>query len=75
MGPSKIDAVDEEDAGSTSSASRDSMTESQHEWATWSASGYRKAFQPRGVLRIEFFVVLLLIAIVVGLIWAARHYP
>jgi hypothetical protein len=31
--------------------------------------------QPRSVLRIEFFAVLLLAGIVIGLIWAANHYP
>jgi hypothetical protein len=67
--------VDEEDTGNSGPESDETMTESQREWATWSASGYRKAFQPRSVLRIEFFVALLLVAIVVGLIWAAKHHP
>ena len=49
--------------------------EDRREWASWSTSGYRKAFQPRSVLRVEFFVVLLLVAIVIGLIWAAKHHP
>lgn len=49
--------------------------EDRREWAIWSASGYRKAFQPRSVRRVEFFFALLLVAIVIGLIWAAKHYP
>ena len=52
----------------------DERDEDRREWATWSASGYRKAFQPRSVLRIEFFVALMLVAIVIGLIWAAKHH-
>lgn len=68
--------VDEDDLGGSDSSGDDSTrTESQREWATWSDSGYRKVFQPRSVLRVEFFVVVLLVAVVIGLIWAAKQHP
>jgi hypothetical protein len=34
----------------------------QQEWARWAASGYRKRFQPRSVLRIGLIWSFLLVA-------------
>ena len=48
-------------------------TESQQEWADWSAHGYRKLYQPRSMLRLGLALVILLIVGLFTIFWLAAH--
>jgi hypothetical protein len=51
----------------------DIRTESQKEWADWSAHGYRKMYQPRSVRRIFFVCTVLFIALLLTVFWLAAQ--
>ena len=51
----------------------DVRTESQKEWANWSAHGYRKLYQPRSVLWFGGIFCVLFIAFL--LVVFTGHFP
>ena len=51
----------------------DLRTESQKEWANWSAHGYRKLYQPRSMLWISGIFCTLLVALL--LVIFTGHWP
>ena len=59
-------AIDPDDGSPT-------KTEEQHEWADWSAHGYRKLYQPRSMLCFGgIFSALLFVGLLV-IFWLAAH--
>jgi hypothetical protein len=47
--------------------------ERRREWAAWAESGYRKAYQPRSVLRFGAIFTVLFVALLLAVIfWATR---
>ena len=49
----------------------DVRTESQKEWAAWSAHGYRKLYQPRSMLWFGSIFFALLAAGLIAVFWLA----
>jgi hypothetical protein len=48
-------------------------TESQKEWADWSAHGYRKLYMPQSVRRIFFVCTLILVVLLLVVFWLAAQ--
>jgi hypothetical protein len=48
-------------------------TETQKEWAAWSAHGYRKLYQPRSIQRFGLVFTVLLSLLIVTVFWLATH--
>jgi hypothetical protein len=48
-------------------------TETQKEWAAWSAHGYRKLYQPRSVRRFGLVFTVLLSLLIVTVLWLGIH--
>ena len=65
--------MDQQELGAEPDAD-DLRTESEREWANWSAHGYRKMYQPKSVLRANFAGVVILLAVIGGLLWIAEHH-
>jgi hypothetical protein len=57
-------AIDPDDGSPT-------KTEEQHEWADWSAHGYRKLYQPRSMRRLGLALTGLLILGLLAIFWLA----
>jgi hypothetical protein len=50
--------------------------ERRREWAVWAASGYRKAYQPRSILRFgAIFTVVFSALLLAVILWATRGLP
>jgi hypothetical protein len=48
-------------------------TETQKEWAAWSAHGYRKLYQPRSIRRFGLVFTVLLSLLIVTVFWLGTH--
>jgi hypothetical protein len=48
-------------------------TETQKEWAAWSAHGYRKLYQPRLIRRFGLVFTVLLSLLIVTVLWLGIH--
>jgi hypothetical protein len=52
---------------------RPELTETQREWADWSAHGYRKLYQPRSIRRFGLRFTIVLAVLLLTVFWLAAH--